>query len=147
MYPIDPRTSPSPYSPQSPADSLDEELWFSLFCVVMVLLVLLFYICGRRIFLVDVLTSIPLVVLICKVLAIGLPARLSSGGLSRWVSFVLFVWFTGFVLSIASAARSFLYLETMNAWYKKKKKKKKKRHEFGFFTQPSIFFPTLYFQI
>ena len=41
----------------------------------------------------------------------------------------------GFVVSIASAARSFLYLKSMKAWYKKKKKKK--RHEFGFFTQPS----------
>ena len=52
--------------------------------------ILLLHTCGRRIFLVDVLTSIPLIVLICKVLANGLPARLSSGGSSRVVSFVLF---------------------------------------------------------
>ena len=40
--------------------------------------------------------------------------------------FSFLFWFIGFVLSIASAARSFLYLKTMNAL--KKKKKKKKRH-------------------
>ena len=38
---------------------------------------------------VDVLTSIPLLVLICKVLANGLPARLCSGGLASKVSFVV----------------------------------------------------------
>jgi len=43
------------------------------------------------------------------------------------VSFVYLFWFIGFVLSIASAARSFLYLETMNAWYKKKEEKRKKK--------------------
>ena len=39
--------------------------------------------------LVDVLTSTPLLVLICKVLANGLPARLSRGG-HGWLRFPLF---------------------------------------------------------
>ena len=48
------------------------------------------YTCDRGISLDGVLTNIPSLVLICKVLANGLPVRLSSGGLeSDEVSFVV----------------------------------------------------------
>ena len=64
--------------------------------------------------LLEIFTRIPSLVLICKVLAIGLPARLCSGGILVY-GFLLFCFgFIGFVFSIADTARSFLYLETMN---------------------------------
>ena len=65
-----------------------------MFCVVMVFKWFFFFFVYTpalgEFVLVDVPPSIPLLVLICKVLAKGLPARLSSGGREQ-IGFFCFV--------------------------------------------------------